>query len=184
MTANVTAEKNWRASWWRKGMWGGAALLLILPAIAMRFTQAVNWTGSDFIFAAILLFGSAGLIDAAARSSRNAAYKAGVAIAVATAFLTIWANGAVGMIGSEDNPYNLWFLGVVALAFLGAIASGFRTTGMAWTMTVAAVAQAAFGLTGMAADPRGGIFSTGFAFLWLLSAALFRAAGSEAERAG
>ncbi|WP_158703044.1 hypothetical protein [Allosphingosinicella vermicomposti] len=183
MTLNVTAGKTWRASWWRWGMWAGAATLLILPAVAMRFTREVNWTGSDFLFAAILLFGSAGIIDATARSSQNITYKAGVAIAVGTALLTIWANGAVGMIGSQDNPYNLWFLGVVALALIGAIASRFRAKGMVWTMTVAAMVQAALGLAGMSADPRGGIFSTGFAFLWLLSAALLRASGSEAEKA-
>ncbi len=47
----------WRGSWLRKAMWSGAPFLLLLPAVAMRFTAEVNWTGSDFVFAAVLLFG-------------------------------------------------------------------------------------------------------------------------------
>ncbi len=75
-------------------MWGGAAFLLLLPAVAMRFTAEVNWTGSDFVFAAVLLFGSAGLVELAMRASSSLAYRAGAVAAIGTAFLTIWSNAA------------------------------------------------------------------------------------------
>ena len=180
MSDAVKDGAGWRGSVWRRGMWGVAALLLVLPAVAMRFTDEVVWTGSDFVFAAVLLFGSAGLVDLAALTGRSLAYKIGVAVAVGAAFLTIWANAAVGMIGSEDNPYNLWFLGVVALAVIGAIAAGFRAGGMAWAMAAAGVAQAVLGAVGMSADMRGGIFAMSFAGLWLLSAALLWSGGRQA----
>ena len=40
---------------WRIIGWGGAVALLAAPFIAMRFTTEVNWTASDFVFAAVLL---------------------------------------------------------------------------------------------------------------------------------
>ena len=88
----------------------------------------------------------------------------------------MWVNGAVGMIGSEYNGYNLLFLGVIVLALAGSIAARFRPAGLAFAMGVAAIAQAAIGLFGMSADLRGGILATGFAGIWMSSAALFRAA--------
>ncbi len=91
------SDRYW--SWFRKAMWGGATFLVLLPAVAMRFTDDVNWTESDFVFAAALLFGSAGIIEVAARANASLAYRAGVVAAVGATFLTIWANGAVGMIG-------------------------------------------------------------------------------------
>jgi hypothetical protein len=177
-TMHVESEgRGW--AWFRKLMWSGALFLLLLPAVAMRFTNEVHWTGSDFAFAAVLLFGAAGLVELAARSHASRAYRSGIVAAVGVSFLTIWANGAVGMIGNEDNPYNLWFIGVIALALTGAIAARFRAGGMARAMIAAAAAQAIAAGIGMSMDPRGGIFSALFVLPWLLSAALFSSAARE-----
>ncbi|HEX8365127.1 MAG TPA: hypothetical protein VF603_07575 [Allosphingosinicella sp.] len=158
---------------WRLLGWGIAAALLVLPLVAMQFTDEVNWTPLDFVFAAVL-FGSVGLaFEMTVRKTGNMAYRGGVAVTLAAAFLTVWVNAAVGMIGAEDNPYNLLFLGVVVLASFGAIVARFRPAGMALASLLAAVAQAGLGLGGLSADPRGGVLSTGFALLWLLAAALF-----------
>jgi hypothetical protein len=165
---------------WRVAGWSIAALLLLTPLVAMQFTDEVNWTGFDFIFAAVLIGGVGLVFELAVRSTRNIAYRAGVGVALAAAFLTVWVNAAVGMIGSEDNPYNLLFLGVVAVALVGAIAARFRAAGTAAAMAVAAIAQACLGIIGLSADLRGGILSTALASLWLLSAALFRAARDRA----
>jgi hypothetical protein len=167
------------ASPWRIAGWGTAALILLLPLVAMRFTDEVNWTGSDFIFAAVLMGGVGGLFELTVRMSRNHAYRAGAGLALAAAFLIVWVNGAVGMIGSEDNSYNLLFGGVILLALAGALAARFRAPGMALAMLAAGIAHGGIALFGMAADPRGGVFSMAFAGLWLLSAALFRKAARE-----
>jgi hypothetical protein len=161
---------------WRIAGWGLAASLLLVPAVAMRFTREVDWTAFDFMFAAILIGGVGIAFEAAVRMTANIAYRAGIAVALAAIFLLVWVNGAVGMIGSENNPYNLLFIGVIVLALAGAVAARFRAAGMARAMIVAAVAQAAVGAAGISADLRGGILSTAFAGLWLLSAALFRQA--------
>ena len=171
-------ERGW--SGWRIVGWSIPAILLLLPLVAMQFTSEVNWTASDFVFAGVL-FGSVGLaFELIVRKSSSLAYRFGAATAVVAAFLTVWVNGAVGMIGSEDNPYNLLFGGVLLLALLGAVVARFEAAGMARAMAVAAVAQAALGAFGLPADTRGAVFSIGFAGLWLLSAALFRNASQDA----
>lgn len=158
---------------WRIAGWGTAVLILLLPLVAMRFGDEVNWTESDFIFAGIMIGGTGALFELTVRMSRNHAYRAGVGFALAASFLTVWATGAVGMIGDEDNPYNLLFLAVIGLALLGGIVARFRAQGMALTMVTAAMAQGVISVVGMSMDLRGGIFSAGFAGIWLISAALF-----------
>ena len=161
---------------WRMIGWGGVFAILLLPAIAMNFTDELNWSVGDFIFAALLM-GSVGLaMELTARASPNFAYRAGAGAALVASFLTIWANGAVGMIGSEDNPLNLIFLGVLAIALLGAVIARFRPAGMARAMTVAAIAQFLAGTIGLSTDMLGAILSASFAALWLGSAALFHKA--------
>lgn len=161
---------------WRIAGWSLPVILLALPAIAMRFTNEVDWDVADFIVMGAL-FGSIGLgIEFLVRQSDSLAYRVGAVAALVTGFLIIWINAAVGMIGSENNPYNLLFGGVLLIALIGAVLSRFQAAGMARAMVVTAVAQAAIGLGGMSMDVRDGVFSAGFAILWLLAAALFRAA--------
>lgn len=161
---------------WRLAGWGTAALLLLLPFVAMQFTREVNWTAGDFLFAG-LMFGSVGLaIELAFRATGDRSYRAAASVAVAAAFLTVWINGAVGMIGSEENDYNLLFLGVVALAMGGAAISAFRARGMALAMAAAAAAQLIVSAGGAFSNLRDGIFASLFALMWLMSASLFRRA--------
>jgi hypothetical protein len=172
----VKIEGTWKVL--RITGWAFAAILLLLPAIAMQFTSEVDWSPSDFVIMGALI-GTIGLgTEFLVRRSASTAYRIGAILAMVTAFLTIWVNLAVGMIG-EDNPYNLLFFGVLAIALAGAIASNFRAAGMAKAMAVAAVAQAAIASGGLAADPRGALFSMVFAFPWILSAGLFRRAGHD-----
>jgi len=168
---------------WRIAAWSIAALLVLLPLVAMQFTDEVDWDETDFIFAGVL-FGSVGLLaELTVRMTRNFAYRTGVAFALAASFLIIWANAAVGMIGDEDNPYNLLFLGVIVLALLGGALARFRAQGMAVAMLAAGGAHAAVAVAGMPADSRGGVFSLVFAGFWLASAALFHKAARDRRAA-
>lgn len=165
-----------RSNPWRIAGWGMAALILLLPFIAMQFTREVAWTAGDFLVAGLLI-GCVGLaLELVVRASGNPFYRAAAGLALAASFLTIWVNGAVGMIGSEENPYNLLFFATLAAALLGSIVTRFRPAGMAWAMTAAAVIQVAISGGGMLADLRGAILSAAFGAIWLLSAWLFRQA--------
>lgn len=158
---------------WRVVGWGLAALLLALPAVAMQFTEEVLWGETDFIVMGILLGGTGLAVEWLIRRSPSLCYRLGSLVSLLTVFLTIWANLAVGMIGSEDNPFNLLFLGVLLIAASGAALARFSPRGMALSSGLAAAAQAAVAAAGAAIDPRGAIFSGLFARLWLLSAILF-----------
>ena len=175
----ILAGDRW--SYWRIAMWGGAALLLALPAIAMQLNASgVDWSAGDFIVMGAMLGVACGACELAARASANGSYRVAAGIAIGTAFLTVWVNLAVGMIASEDNFYNQLFGGVLLLALGGSVAARFRPRGMAWAMVAAAVAQAVLGAIGLPVDQRGAIFSMIFALPWLLSALLFRRAAREA----
>jgi hypothetical protein len=153
---------------WRLIGWGTIAVLLSLPAI-LRFP----WTASDFIIMGLLL-GSVGLgIEFLVRQSGSLFVRLGAIVAVLTGFLTIWVNLAVGMIGSEDNPYNLLFLGLLALVLIGGIWVRLDPRGK--RDLDHAAGQGALALGGLSVDQRGAIFSGVFLLFWLFSAALFRA---------
>jgi hypothetical protein len=159
--------------------WGAAAVLLALPAVAMRYTGEVNWTAGDFVFAAVLL-GSAGIaFEVTMRMSRSWTYRFAAGFAVAAAFMIVLANGAVGMIADGANIYNLLFLAVVGMALVGSIAARFRAAPMGLVMAAAGIAHLAVAVAGMQVDQLGGMFSAVFGCIWLVSAALFRKAAAD-----
>lgn len=174
---------------WRIIGWSIPLMLLLLPLIAMQFTEEVNWTFGDFLFAAIM-FGLVGLtLELVVRVSDNRYYRGGVAAAVAASFLLIWSNLAVGFIGNEHNPANQLFFAVPALALVGSALSRFRAEGMCWAMVAAAVLQFAIPIMVMAfgfgdhvpvRTIEFPVISAVFSAIWLTSAWLFsRAAASE-----
>lgn len=162
-------------------------MLLLLPLIAMQFTDEVDWDETDFIVMGAMLFGACGVYELAARMSGNFAYRAAVGVAVVAAFLLIWINLAVGIIGSEDNPANLMYAGVLGVGLIGSLIARFRPTGLSRAMVVTALAQLAVGVIAVVAElgitgenwPRPIIVLSGFfTALWLLSAWLFRKAAA------
>ena len=172
---------------WRALGWGFAVGLLAIPFVAMQFTREVNWTASDFVFAGVVIGGTGLLFELLIRRSNRRAYRLGGAMALLATFLLVWINAAVGIIGSEDNPANLMFLGVIVVAFAGAALARLRPAGMARAMAVAAAAELAVGLValvfGLGANEPPGEFGVQmlngfFLALWLGSAWLFRKAAA------
>lgn len=189
MAGSVTMDGERLWNWLRLIGWSGAVVLLTLPLIAMRFTSEVNWSLSDFLVMGALL-GMAGLVlELATRRSRNLSYRFASAFAVATSFLLVWVNGAVGFLGDEGNPANLMFLGVIMVAIAGAVIVRARSAGMAQVLLGTAAAQLLAGIIGFtagwASPGEQGVFeavtgTTLFTGLWLVSAFLY----SKAARAG
>ncbi|VWX51892.1 hypothetical protein [Novosphingobium sp. 9U] len=82
----------------RKLMWSVIALLLILPALAMRFTREVNWTASDFAAAAFLLVGGGLIYELAISRIMHPTLRIGAAGLLVAAMLLLWVQGAVGLL--------------------------------------------------------------------------------------
>ena len=165
---------------WRIVAWGTAAALILLPLVAMQFTHEVNWTAADFAFAGALVIGVGVAYELAVKLTGSRVYRSAVAVALAAAFVLIWVNGAVGIIGSEDNPANLLYGGVLAVLVTGALIARFRPKGMAYALVATALAQVLVAVIALIA----GLGYTGpitvfFSALWLTSAWLFWAAARE-----
>jgi ABC-type Na+ efflux pump permease subunit len=161
---------------------------MLLPLVAMQFTDEVKWDGADFAFLGALLLGVGGSYELLASKNGSTAYRAAVGVALAGAFLLVWINAAVGIIGSENNDANLMFGGVLAVGVIGAILARFQPAGMARDLFATALAQVVVALIALISGAGAGapkwpidlLVLTGFfAALWLASAMLFRRAARE-----
>lgn len=194
MAGNTENGGGRRGSRWRIAAWATvAALILLLPLFAMKVTDQVVWDVADFAFFGALLVGAGGTYELAARKTGKTAYRAAVGVALAAAFLLVWVNGAVGVIGTEGDDANLMYGGVLAVGIIGAIIARFQPDGMARALFATALAQALVAVIVLIA----GLGSAGpiwrqdilmltgfFAALWLMSAWLFRKAAREQTPAG
>jgi len=185
MAGNQENRVGQRGSRWRIAAWTTAALVLLVPLIAMQFTDEVAWDVADFAIFGALIGGAGIAFELAARKTGNAAYKTGVGLALAATFLLIWVNGAVGIIGNEDNDANLMFYGVLAVGFIGALIARFESQGMARAMIATAGAQVLVFVIALAAGwGFTGPITFFFLAFWVGSARLFQnAARGERERA-
>src|SRR6478735_4825383 len=177
------AHSDWNAC--RIARWTVAATLLLIPALAMQVSDEWNWGVGDFMFAGVMIVGTALLYEWAAKRSVSWAYKAGVALALSAAFLLVWIDLAVGIVGSEDDPHNVAYFAEVEVALATAFAAGARAAGLARAMFATAGFQllvtvlACYDGWGRNETPgSAGLLglNAGFALLWLASAALFRRA--------
>lgn len=165
-------------------MWGGVLAIWLLPLIAKQFTDEVQWTTFDHVIWAIMLIIPAGIIEVVSRLTSNWFYRGAVVIALGTAFVITWVNLAVGIVGNEENPTNLIFFGVVAIAMIGAPLVGFRAARLRWVFYLTAAAQALSALTALQAEPFVLVFCGVTTALWLTAATLFgRAATDQAALA-
>jgi hypothetical protein len=137
----------------------------------------MNWGVFDFVFASALVAGVGVTYALAMRMTANRAYRAAVAVALATAFVLIWANAAVGVIGSEENPANLMYWGVIVVGIAGSLVARFRPKGMARAMLAIAIVQVLIDLVAFTAGlGTAGSITAFFAALWLVAALLFKKA--------
>lgn len=168
-----------RGNPWREVIWGAAGALLLLPLAAMQFTREVNWSLADFMVFGGMLLAACGSYEAALRLSASTLYRAAVGVAVASAFVLVWINLAVGVIGSEGNPANVVYAGVLGVGFVGARVARMRPAGMATALAATAAAQGLASLVAWAAgESLAALFSLLFVLPWLGSAWLFRCAAA------
>lgn len=120
--------------------------------------------------------------------AHSTAYRLAVGCAVLGILFLTWLNLAVGIIGSEDNPANLMYVGMLAIGAAGALIVRFRAHAMAQVMLAMALMQLLIAaialLAGLGSEganwPQVIIVLNGFfTFVWLVSGFLFRKAVRE-----
>jgi hypothetical protein len=157
--------------------------ILLIPLIAMQFTDEVNWGLFDFIFAGVFIFGTGLTYKLVAKKKGNMIYRIAVGLSLGTAFLLIWINGAVGLIGSEENPANLMYFLVISVGIIGSLITRFQPQGMARALFAMAFAQVLVTvialLTGLHHSPGSSVLEiigvNGFFIaMFVVSALLFR----------
>jgi len=169
-------------------------IILLLPLLAMQFTDEVVWDLSDFIVMGGLLLGVGLAYEFVARRSEKAVYQTAVGVGLAGAFLLFWVNGAVGIIGNEGQSANLMYGAVFAVGFIGSLMSHFKPRGMARTLFAAAFTQMLVPVISLFIWPPPvtswvpgvfGVFvlNAFFAMLFVTSALLFRNAAREQSAA-
>jgi hypothetical protein len=158
-------------------------LLLLVPLVGMQVSDEVNWSPHDFAIAGLMLFGTGLAFELATRQKRGLAYRLGVSLALGTALFLLWANLAVGIVGSERNPFNWLYVGVLAVALAGFLIARFRPQGMQRALLAAGAAQAVVTVLAFAAGMHRAPESSGlmvlgvngmFIALWVGTALLFK----------
>lgn len=77
------------------------AILLLIPAIAMQFTNDVKWSPFDFLVAGVLMLGTGLLCELVIRKVSTFKYRVALCAAVLIAFILIWLELAVGIFGTS-----------------------------------------------------------------------------------
>ncbi len=169
------------------------AFILLIPLLAMQFTDEVVWDLADFIVMGGLLFGVGLAYELVARRSEKTVYRGALGVGLAGAFLLFWVNDAVGIIGNEGQPANLMYGAVFAVGLIGSLMTRFKPRGMARTLFAAALTQMLVPVIALLIWPppvtswAPGVFgvfvlSAFFAVLFVGSALLFRRANATGSK--
>ena len=156
--------------------WVAAAALLLFPVVMSQVGR--DWAWSVALIAAAVIGAVLAAVELATRRAGDAAYRAGVTIALAASLLQTWISMVAG-----DPDITVGTFVLVLMAGVCAFAVRARAKGLARAMLGLAAVQAI--LTALAAtdpsaagDPKGiaGVVLVGgyFAVLWLVAAALFQ----------
>lgn len=77
-----------------------AGLLLLVPFVAMKFSDEVSWSPADFAVAATLLLGTGLLCELVLRKVTALKYRIAICAGILLVLLLIWAELAVGIFGT------------------------------------------------------------------------------------
>src|SRR5688500_5200162 len=92
MTGNTMTGGGRGHQGWRMLVWGGAAALLLAPAVASQVTDEMAWDSADFILVGLLLAAACGAWELAMRKTGSWSYSAAAIVAAGTGFLLFLVN--------------------------------------------------------------------------------------------
>jgi hypothetical protein len=75
-------------------------ILLLIPFLAMRFTDEVNWSPTDFVTAGVLLLGTGLMCEFVLRTVKKTGYRIAICAAILFALMLVWIELAVGLFGT------------------------------------------------------------------------------------
>jgi uncharacterized membrane protein YadS len=75
-------------------------MLLLIPFIAMIFSDEVTWTSFDFLVAGILLLGAGLTLEFILRKVKTSKHRIALCIALFLVLFLVWAELAVGLFGT------------------------------------------------------------------------------------
>lgn len=181
-TVEQMVDRGWNSAPWRIAAWTMAVALMLVPITVRLIGGPFGWSLGDFLLVATILIAGCLLFDWAARKASNLSYLSAVGAALAAGFGLVVVNGAVGLVGSEDEAHNLLFGFVLLVALFGFVLARGRPAGAARAMFAASALHALISVGLLltvagsdTADPRAEWTGLSvFAALWLGSALLFR----------
>jgi len=83
------------------------ALLLLIPLIAMQFTNEVKWTLFDFVVAGVLLLGTGLMCELVIRKVNKIKHRIAICAILLATLLLIWLELAVGIFGTTGTNFRL-----------------------------------------------------------------------------
>ncbi len=76
------------------------AFVLLVPLIAMQFTQEVSWTLMDFVAAGSLLLFTGLVCELVMRTVKKIPYRIAICVAILAMCFLVWIELAVGIFGT------------------------------------------------------------------------------------
>lgn len=168
------------------------ATLLLALSIAVQFTDELQWNEA-IAYGVILLLAIGTYKLWQWLKTQNKMYRYAFGVGIFGMLFLGWANGAVGIIGSENNPANLMYWAVFAIGLIGSLLSRFKPRGMARTLFATAVVQMLVPVFALSVWPAKaswgdagviGVFILNFIFatLFVMSALLFQRADTKSSK--
>jgi hypothetical protein len=75
-------------------------LLLLIPLIAMQFTNEVKWDSRDFVIMGVLLLGTGLMCELVMRKVKKMQHRVFLIATILVSLFLIWAELAVGIFGT------------------------------------------------------------------------------------
>jgi len=153
----------------------------------MQFTNEIQW--NEALAYIVILLAVGGVYELWQwLKTRDRTYRIAFGVGLAGVLLLGWVSGAVGIIGSENQPVNLLYWSVPVIGLIGSLVSRFKPRGMALTLFAVALVQFLIPVAALIISPEVswgnigvvGVFVTNsiFAVMFGVSALLFRRAST------
>ena len=167
----------------RRIVWAAVAALILMLPLAMLFppfAKEVQW--NEALAYGVMLLAAGGAFELWQwLKTRRGAYRLAFGVGFAGALFLGGVNGAVGIIGSENNSANLMYGAVFAVGLIGSLLSRFKPRGMARVLFAAALVQLAVPVIALLIFPDAGWGGAGVVGVFVLNsvfAAMFAASAS------